>query len=567
PGSDTLQEASVSLISRSDCNRGKSYDGRITKSMICAGRPEGGVDSCQGDSGGPLVTKAGSLWWLVGDTSWGDGCGVKNKPGIYGNVTYFLEWIYEQMQLGGSWECMIGFTYTIYDSKLLQCRSTHLAHEVLGTLIADVSAVISVSRSYCSKTPGTENKSHTNRGYRHEDDDLEEPKAIKTHRTVTAGQPHSTKANKAPLRAGRNCQCSLMKVLVFLLVLGGAAAVIWYIFRLYGPDFLLQIFSNRDQKWKPVCSYGWDNTIGRDACSEFGYSGDDYVGSGKMRPGSGSSDGYMQLEPGFYLGQPIYARLTDSPSCSSDTVVTLKCIECGKSDARTRIVGGQDVTSPTRWPWQVKIRSLKTSCGGTIITPLWIVTAAHCVHDAPRPHQWKVYAGHLGGGGTGQEVNEIISHPGYHPRTQDKDIALMKLKEPLSLSSSIRPVCLPNAGLSFTTHKEYFITGWGATIMGGPGSDTLQEASISLISRSDCNRGKSYDGRITKSMICAGRPEGGVDACQGDSGGPLVTKAGSLWWLVGDTSWGDGCGVKNKPGIYGNVTYFLEWIYEQMQKY
>lgn len=52
---------------------------------------------------------------------------------------------------------------------------------------------------------------------------------------------------------------------------------------------------------------------------------------------------------------------------------------------------------------------------------------------------------------------------------------------------------------------------------------------------------------------------------KGYSGGPLVTEKDSVWWLVGDTSWGDVCAQRNKPGVYGNVTFFLGWIYEQMQ--
>uniref|UniRef100_A0A8C2EJK0 Peptidase S1 domain-containing protein n=1 Tax=Cyprinus carpio TaxID=7962 RepID=A0A8C2EJK0_CYPCA len=97
------------------------------------------------------------------------------------------------------------------------------------------------------------------------------------------------------------------------------------------------------------------------------------------------------------------------------------------------------------------------------------------------------------------------------------------------VSADVMPVCLPNKGMYFAAPRAV------------------------------------YNGRITDTMICAGKLEGGVDSCQGDSGGPLVIKENSLWWLVGDTSWGDGCAFRNKPGVYGNVTYFLDWIHEQMR--
>lgn len=54
-------------------------------------------------------------------------------------------------------------------------------------------------------------------------------------------------------------------------------------------------------------------------------------------------------------------------------------------------------------------------------------------------------------------------------------------------------------------------------------------------------------------------------APQGDSGGPLVTLKSSIWWLIGDTSWGSGCAKANRPGVYGNVTMFTDWIYRQMK--
>ncbi|KAJ8400323.1 hypothetical protein AAFF_G00397060 [Aldrovandia affinis] len=101
----------------------------------------------------------------------------------------------------------------------------------------------------------------------------------------------------------------------------------------------------------------------------------------------------------------------------------------------------------------------------------------------------------------------------------------------------------------------------------GPSSRFLREALVPLIDRSVCNLPHVYGGAITDTMICAGYLAGGVDSCQGDSGGPLVTEEGSVWWLVGDTSWGYGCALPNNPGVYGNMPAFLSWIYKQMKKY
>lgn len=339
-------------------------------------------------------------------------------------------------------------------------------------------------------------------------------------------------------------------------------------FRLFGSDVLLQMYSNMTQKWENVCSDGWNDNLGMQACEEMGYEKNTYVGYEEIY--SRASTDYMLVKTDSLGSSNLTGFLSKTSDCPSNKAVALKCIDCGRNSG-TRIVGGTTVTSKGVWPWQVSLQiSRRHLCGGSVITPYWIVTAAHCVHENSNARDWTVYAGYLTRTemqlATGNSVSRIVMH-NFDPGTNVNDIALMKLNSPLTITSNVRPVCLPNKGMYFTAPRECYVTGWGALFSGGSPSQTLQEAKVQLIDRTTCNSRPVYNGQITDTMICAGKLEGGVDSCQGDSGGPLVIKENSLWWLVGDTSWGDGCAFRNKPGVYGNVTYFLDWIYEQMRRY
>ncbi|KAI1903696.1 hypothetical protein AGOR_G00029880 [Albula goreensis] len=340
-------------------------------------------------------------------------------------------------------------------------------------------------------------------------------------------------------------------------------------FRLYGQNFILQAYSPKSKSWISVCSERWNDNLGRVTCEQIGYSRGTYYTSGRIQSQSSS---YMKLHTGSSPSYPIQNQLVSSSSCPGSEVVTLRCIACGSRTVRSgvRIVGGQTANRGA-WPWQVSLQArFQHLCGGSIITPEWIVTAAHCVAELSDPSEWTVFAGYLTqsemNSQPGNRVQRIITH-NFDSETKNNDIALMKLMRPLTMSDTVRPVCLPNAGLNFAAPRKCWISGWGATVSQGQSSEALMEAQISLIDRSVCNGPQVYNGEITDTMICAGELKGGVDSCQGDSGGPLVTEQGSVWWLVGDTSWGYGCAQRNSPGVYGNVTYFLNWIYEQMQKY
>lgn len=247
--------------------------------------------------------------------------------------------------------------------------------------------------------------------------------------------------------------------------------------------------------------------------------------------------------------------------------------DCGKSKFKTsRIVGGQDANEG-EFPWQVSLHVKGSGhvCGASIISPKWLVTAAHCVQDDGRVRYsqaatWQAQLGlHVQRKMAAQVVTRnlkrIIPHPNYNDYTFDNDIALMELESPVAFSDYIQPICLPAAQHSFPPGNTVWITGWGATREGGFAANVLQKAQVRLINQTVCN--KLMGGQLTSRMLCAGILSGGVDACQGDSGGPLSSPAGSRMFLAGVVSWGDGCARRNKPGIYTTVTKFRGWIKEK----
>ena len=102
--------------------------------------------------------------------------------------------------------------------------------------------------------------------------------------------------------------------------------------------------------------------------------------------------------------------------------------------------------------------------------------------------------------------------------------------------------------------------GWGYTL-GTNNNDKLIEAGVPIISREVCTQEGWYNSRlITDGMLCAGYPDGKIDACTGDSGGPLIREVGGAYELTGVISWGSGCAKAHRPGVYSDVYYYSDWI-------
>lgn len=227
-----------------------------------------------------------------------------------------------------------------------------------------------------------------------------------------------------------------------------------------------------------------------------------------------------------------------------------------------RIVGGQDAGEKYGW-----VASLQNGfghiCGGTLVTPWIVATAAHCVEGEATTSLSVVLGRSNLQAADGQRirVDRIISHPAYNSFTNDSDIALLRLTSAAD-ESPIGYITQANVGFT-APGTQSLVLGWGATREDGPSSSELQAVRIPIVSNETANAPISYDGDITDNMLAAGRASGGIDSCQGDSGGPLVVfDADEQPLLAGIVSWGAGCARPNKYGIYTRVSQFDTWIRE-----
>lgn len=192
-----------------------------------------------------------------------------------------------------------------------------------------------------------------------------------------------------------------------------------------------------------------------------------------------------------------------------------------------------------------------------------MLTAAHCVDSyiGYAVFSLSVVLGRQTQDEVFRDVMAVVKHPGYNNVTNDNDIALLKLRSPVTFTDYIRPVCLAADHSVFNNGTDSWITGWGDISEGVslPSPNVLQEVKIPIVGNRQCNCLYGV-GNITENMICAGLLEGGKDSCQGDSGGPMVSRQSSVWVQSGVVSFGIGCAQPEYPGVYTRVSRYQEWI-------
>uniref|UniRef100_A0A3B4YJI6 Transmembrane serine protease 13b n=1 Tax=Seriola lalandi dorsalis TaxID=1841481 RepID=A0A3B4YJI6_SERLL len=332
----------------------------------------------------------------------------------------------------------------------------------------------------------------------------------------------------------------------------------------FGEGNSLQVRTSEDGRFLPVCYKGWDERYADQTCTQLGFRNSYVTKAAKSQTQS------IGLTLTSRSSSLIQGAVKVSSSCPSQETVSLQCVDCGQQQSTSRIIGGS-IAKTGQWPWQLSLHFRGSHiCGAVLISPVFAVTAAHCFPSkalAPST-QWKVYAGVVSQDNLPQPylVEKILLNENYNSRTNDQDVALLKFTSPVVFNDKVQPVCLPTSGQQIPPGQKCWTSGFGTTEAGsGTVSKDLMEVSVDIIDTRVCNSPRVYGGAVTRNMICAGNLEGGKDSCQGDSGGPLVCQGDSRWFLVGITSWGAGCGERNKPGVYTKVSSVLPWIYRKMQ--
>ena len=225
-------------------------------------------------------------------------------------------------------------------------------------------------------------------------------------------------------------------------------------------------------------------------------------------------------------------------------------------DSRSaRIVGGRPVYID-QVPYMINVRTNGSfHCGGSLITPKCVLTAAHCVRNS-EPHHLEIQGGitFLNEPFNRRAVKNIFIPATFNITNLDNDVAIFELYTPLK-GDFIQTIELSNESPRVGDFVK--VSGWGLTKENGIVSQQLKSVYVAVESQEKCRRFYKAGRYVTDNMFCAYIP-GLKDACLGDSGGPAVFDG----QLVGIVSWGkrSECARRNSPGVYVNVPAIRPWI-------
>ena len=226
----------------------------------------------------------------------------------------------------------------------------------------------------------------------------------------------------------------------------------------------------------------------------------------------------------------------------------------GTAAAGEQIIGGERASIEAN-PWAVYLTDDNGAqfCGGTIVAPTKVLTAAHCALGRS-PGELRVVAGREDKldreSGVSVIPAEIWIHKGYIAADEGEDIAVLTLRKALPYTPL--PLAEPTDRELYQPGTPLRALGWGRTSENGKTSRYLLQATLPVLPDTYC--AESYPQFVRTDMFCAGYERGKIDTCQGDSGGPIVADGK----LVGVTSWGEGCARRGKPGVYVRISRYAK---------
>ncbi|XP_032934549.1 cathepsin G-like [Catharus ustulatus] len=235
-----------------------------------------------------------------------------------------------------------------------------------------------------------------------------------------------------------------------------------------------------------------------------------------------------------------------------------------------RIIGGKVVVPHSR-PYMAYLKievkdqsgSKAFSCGGFLIRPDAVLSAAHCVDKKGRVNITVILGAHnIHVREQSQQwisVRDWVIHPDYCPVTLHNDIVLLKLKKKAKINKNVKLISLPSSNEHVRAGTKCEVAGWGRTSLDGSKTDVMREVELKVQNDKPCQ--KEFRKYQRRSMMCVGDQNSGKSTYKGDSGGPLVCNK-KAHGIVSH-----GMGRRLFPEVFTRVSYFEPWIRQQLRRF